>query len=163
MNAPKPLRRNPATAAVKPATSPAIANSQPPLAATTVVSPEVDSLAALAVRNATSAVRSDTLLATALRAVATVVVTVASAVVSRPATLAVDTATWLVTAHRVRSATTVRPMSPFFHTFCPRNTNIRITGGEVGHVSRDCTTEANGERVCYKCKQPGHVQSACPN
>ncbi|CAG7921836.1 unnamed protein product [Penicillium olsonii] len=36
-------------------------------------------------------------------------------------------------------------------------------GGEVGHVSRDCPTEAKGERMCYKCKQPGHVQSACPN
>lgn len=34
-------------------------------------------------------------------------------------------------------------------------------GGEVGHVSRDCPTEARGERVCYKCKQPGHVQAAC--
>lgn len=116
MNALKPPRRNPATAAVKPATSPAIANSQaPPPAATTVVSPEVDSLVALAVRNATSAARSDTLLATALRAVATKVVKVvkvALAVVSRPATPAVDMATWLVTAHRVKSATTVRP--PFF-------------------------------------------------
>lgn len=37
------------------------------------------------------------------------------------------------------------------------------TGGEVGHVSRDCPTEAKGERVCYNCKQPGHIQSACPN
>ncbi|KMU80797.1 cellular nucleic acid binding protein [Coccidioides immitis RMSCC 3703] len=36
-------------------------------------------------------------------------------------------------------------------------------GGETGHVSRDCTTEGKGERVCYKCKQPGHVQAACPN
>ncbi|KAL3478014.1 hypothetical protein BJX99DRAFT_225328 [Aspergillus californicus] len=38
-----------------------------------------------------------------------------------------------------------------------------ISGGEVGHVSRDCPTEAKGERVCYNCKQPGHIQSACPN
>ncbi|OJJ44195.1 hypothetical protein ASPZODRAFT_145306 [Penicilliopsis zonata CBS 506.65] len=38
-----------------------------------------------------------------------------------------------------------------------------VIGGEVGHVSRDCPTEAKGERVCYKCKQPGHVQAACPN
>ncbi|KAJ5584110.1 zinc knuckle domain-containing protein [Penicillium hispanicum] len=41
--------------------------------------------------------------------------------------------------------------------------NQGTIGGEVGHVSRDCTTEARGERVCYKCKQPGHVQAACPN
>ena len=103
MNAPKPPRKSPATAAVKPATFPAIANNQALPAATTA-----DSLVALVVRNATSAVRSDTLLATALRAVATAVVKAASAVASRPATRAVDTATWPVTAHRVRSATTVR-------------------------------------------------------
>ena len=36
------------------------------------------------------------------------------------------------------------------------------SGGEVGHLSRDCPTEASSERVCYKCKQPGHIQSACP-
>lgn len=36
-------------------------------------------------------------------------------------------------------------------------------GGDLGHVSRDCPTEAKGERVCYKCKQPGHVQADCPN
>lgn len=36
-------------------------------------------------------------------------------------------------------------------------------GGEIGHVSRDCPTEAKGERVCYKCKEAGHVQVACPN
>lgn len=42
-------------------------------------------------------------------------------------------------------------------------THLNDPGGEVGHVSRDCTTEARGERVCYKCKQPGHVQAACPN
>lgn len=40
--------------------------------------------------------------------------------------------------------------------------NLSI-GGEIGHVSRDCSTEAKGERVCYQCKQPGHVQAACPN
>ena len=108
MNAPKPPRKSPATAAVKPATFPAIANNQALPAATTADSREADSLVALVVRNATSAVRSDTLLATALRAVATAVVKAASAVASRPATRAVDTATWPVTAHRVRSATTVR-------------------------------------------------------
>ena len=35
-------------------------------------------------------------------------------------------------------------------------------GGEVGHLSRDCPSEASSERTCYKCKQPGHIQSACP-
>lgn len=29
--------------------------------------------------------------------------------------------------------------------------------------SKDCTQELSTERVCYKCKQPGHVQSDCPN
>ena len=38
-----------------------------------------------------------------------------------------------------------------------------IPGGEVGHMSRDCPAEATQERVCYKCKQPGHVQAMCPN
>ncbi|KAL2836548.1 hypothetical protein BJX68DRAFT_250584 [Aspergillus pseudodeflectus] len=46
----------------------------------------------------------------------------------------------------------------FFHI----HTDMK-KGGEVGHVSRDCPTEAKGERVCYNCKQPGHIQSACPN
>ena len=58
---------------------------------------------------------------------------------------------------------------------------LMITGGEVGHLSRDCPSEPSSERVCYKvrlteqhfrftactkisqCKQPGHVQAACPN
>ncbi|KAH9826404.1 zinc knuckle domain protein, partial [Teratosphaeria destructans] len=39
----------------------------------------------------------------------------------------------------------------------------RAAGGEVGHLSRECPSEASSERVCYKCKQPGHVQAACPN
>jgi len=40
---------------------------------------------------------------------------------------------------------------------------LRLLGGEVGHLSRDCPSESSSERVCYKCKQPGHVQAACPN
>ena len=36
-----------------------------------------------------------------------------------------------------------------------------VTGGEQGHLSRDCPSEPSSERVCYKCKQPGHIQAAC--
>ncbi|KAI4239139.1 MAG: hypothetical protein L6R40_005572 [Gallowayella cf. fulva] len=39
----------------------------------------------------------------------------------------------------------------------------KILGGEVGHLSRDCPSEPTSERVCYKCKQPGHIQATCPN
>ena len=39
---------------------------------------------------------------------------------------------------------------------------LTCIGGEVGHLSRDCPSETTSERVCYKCKQPGHVQAACP-
>ena len=37
------------------------------------------------------------------------------------------------------------------------------TGGETGHLSRECPSEVSSERTCYKCRQPGHVQAACPN
>lgn len=54
--------------------------------------------------------------------------------------------------------------SPFFLSLlCECILTPLNLGGEVGHVSRDCPSEARGERVCYKCKQPGHVQAACPN
>jgi cellular nucleic acid-binding protein len=35
-------------------------------------------------------------------------------------------------------------------------------GGEYGHLSKDCSTPST-DRVCYKCKQPGHIQAECPN
>lgn len=88
-----------------------------------------------------------------------VVDTAAVAEEDKPATPAVDTATCLATALRAKSATTVSlgslPNLEFFVN--------QTAGGEVGHLSRDCPQEASSERVCYKCKQPGHVQAACPN
>ena len=41
-------------------------------------------------------------------------------------------------------------------------TDNSFLGGETGHLSRDCPSEITQERVCYRCKQPGHVQAACP-
>jgi len=47
----------------------------------------------------------------------------------------------------------------FFMTFA----NDSISGGERGHMSRNCPEEqGSGERMCYKCKQPGHIQTECP-
>lgn len=114
-------------------------------------------------RSATSAVVLDTLRAAAPRAaVATEVDSaVASVVASRPATLAVVSVTWLVTAPRARSATTVSRVT--IHLSHASPAKLTFLGGELGHVSRDCPTEAKGERVCYKCKESGHVQAACPN
>lgn len=133
------------------------ANAPSRVTATPVALPPV------VVRNATSAAGLDTLLAAAPRAAATEVASaVASVVVNRPATRAVASATWLVTAPRARSATTVRKPPNSGPHLDPKLTYI-VLGGELGHVSRDCPTEAKGERVCYKCKESGHVQAACPN
>lgn len=51
----------------------------------------------------------------------------------------------------------------FLLSYLIQANTVRTLGGDLGHVSRDCPTEAKGERVCYKCKQPGHVQADCPN
>lgn len=110
-------------------------------------------------KSATSAGNTATLRATALRVAATAVATAAA--VGRPATRAEDTGTWRETARRVKSATTVS--SPSLVRCRTEESYQMNPGGELGHVSRDCPTEASGERVCYKCKQPGHVQVACPN
>jgi hypothetical protein len=131
----------------------------------------------LVARSVTSAAGWATLHGTALRVATTEVDLVA---VNRPATLAVASVTWLVTALKVRSATTVSypllryvtgecvAVPLFFYlfiivSFFGFEIDHAFSGGEVGHVSRDCPTEAKGERVCYNCKQPGHVQAACPN
>lgn len=129
-------------------------------------------VAAAAVKNVTSAARSVTLHATAPRAgavgMAVEEVTGADtateegevAPAARHATPAADSVTCLVTVPRARNATTVS--SEVIVLFFKLPTNKPL-GGEVGHLSRDCPSEASGERVCYKCKQPGHVQASCPN
>ena len=120
----------------------------------------------LVARNATSAVVLAILPVTAPKAAATLVVSVVvSVAVNRLATLVVALATWLATALRARSATTVSStdLPPTFSKCLSLGTHDITLGGEIGHVSRDCPTEAKGERVCYNCKQPGHVQAACPN
>ena len=40
-----------------------------------------------------------------------------------------------------------------------------ITGGEVGHLSRDCPSEPSSERVCYKVYLIGQHSrfTACAN
>jgi cellular nucleic acid-binding protein len=38
-----------------------------------------------------------------------------------------------------------------------------VAGGETGHLSRDCSAQSSNERLCYKCKQAGHIQADCPN
>lgn len=114
-------------------------------------------------KNAISAAMSATLLGTAPKEVASGVVSqVALEDAIRPVIPVADSATWLVTVPRARSATTVgATISSRYYQF-PHKLNS-AKGGDLGHVSRDCPTEAKGERVCYKCKQPGHVQADCPN
>ena len=123
------------------------------------------------VKNATSAARSAILLATAPRVADTVaavtevevtVEAIAVVVAGRPVTLVEVTATCLATARRAKSATIVCfAVFPFSQSV--DHGADRDAGGEVGHLSRDCPSEPSSERVCYKCKQPGHVQAACPN
>jgi Zinc knuckle len=79
---------------------------------------------------------------------------------ARPVTLVAGLATCPGTAPKARSATTVS------EELCAGVPCMMLTdgaGGEVGHLSRDCPSEPSSERVCYKCKQPGHVQASCPN
>lgn len=176
MNAKTLKKRRLATIAVRPVTSRASAPRLRPQDHQQV-DVEDSAVVLVEVRNATSVERSDTLPATAQKVdkVDSAVSRVAGSAVNRVdtevvrvvhtpavvrlATHAVDTVTCLATAPRVRSATTVSPPP----TTNPELTTNPYSGGEVGHVSRDCPTEAKGERMCYKCKQPGHVQSACPN
>ncbi|KAI9790483.1 MAG: hypothetical protein M1833_001922 [Piccolia ochrophora] len=37
------------------------------------------------------------------------------------------------------------------------------SGGKPGHFSRECPDPTSNDQVCYRCKQPGHIQSMCPN
>ena len=120
------------------------------------------------VKNATSVVGWVTSREIALRAVADMAEAAALEVdtaagmvhaVVRPATLAEDMDTCLGTVLRARSATTV---SPFILLSLAMLAILTGLGGEVGHLSRDCPSEPTSERVCYRCKKPGHIQSMCP-
>lgn len=128
-------------------------------------------------RSATNAAKSDILLATVMRVAELDTEAVMGAKVDTEAAMAVeptdkvrrailaeDMATCLGIAPRVKSAITVRP-SHFPATFSRGQSGnlLTSTGGEVGHLSRDCPSEPSSERVCYKCKQPGHVQAVCAN
>lgn len=176
-----PRRRNPATVAARPATSLETALTQAllelvalpgrPVPVDTLVAVE-----AVAGRNVTNAARSATSLVTAPRVAGpTAEVMEAAKEVTevevedtevlakavRPATPAGDMVTCHATVLKDRSATTVS-----FGPLATRTATLPLTlivGGEVGHLSRDCPSEPSSERVCYKCKQPGHVQASCPN
>lgn len=157
-------RRRPATDATSPATSPATAPTRLPVVWVAVPVPV---LVPVATSSATNAASTATLLGTVRRvdtAAATTVLDMAAGTeearaAERRATPVVATATCLETARRVRNATTVS-LLVLDVTVAQSNTPV---GGEVGHLSRDCPSEASSERVCYKCKQPGHLQSQCPN
>jgi guanyl-specific ribonuclease Sa len=136
-------------------------------------------VAAVSMSSVTSAVRPDISLATALLpemmdiAVAAVEAALEAAVVASAvaaaqaaeaaissATLAAVSVTFPVTALPVRSATTVsfakiQALWPWI--------DAHSVGGNFGHVSRNCPEEPSNDRICYKCKQPGHLQAACPN
>jgi hypothetical protein len=84
-----------------------------------------------------------------------------SAKVLNSATPAAASATCRATALKAKSATTVSGSYPECFEFLLRQLTI-APGGEYGHLSKDCSTPST-DRVCYKCKQPGHIQAECPN
>ena len=94
-----------------------------------------------------------------IQAVGVMEVGLAAEAVARLVILVVDTVTCHAIVLKVRSATIVS------ESVSRSSCSVILTslGGEVGHLSRDCPQEATNERVCYKCKQPGHVQASCPN
>ncbi|KAI9695537.1 MAG: hypothetical protein M1820_008550 [Bogoriella megaspora] len=96
-----------------------------------------EAVLAVADKNATNAVVSVTLLVTALKAV-------------------VDTAVGVVGIVEDMAAEEVMAVAG------AGKLATLVAGGEVGHLSRDCPSESTNERVCYKCKKPGHIQSMCP-
>ena len=77
----------------------------------------------------------------------------------RLATLVAATVTCLEIALKGRNVTTVSICNPQRGAL----QMLMTLGGEVGHLSRDCPSEPSSERVCYKCKQPGHIQAVCVN
>lgn len=193
MNATLRRRRNPAIAVPKSATSPVIVpilaqvREQPVDLVVVVLVLAATAVVVEAGRSAINAARSGTLLVIAPRmagveedtklreamAVEEVAMEVAMEVVVhvkvvKPVTHAAVTVTCLAIALKARSATTVSRAS--FRKIWESDISLpsitlanRTLGGEVGHLSRDCPSEASTERVCYKCKQPGHIQAVCVN
>jgi len=162
-------KRSPVIAVVRPAIS--LVNAPPLVEQEEVWEADTLEEEVAVARNATSVARLATSLAIATRVVPTVEEDMAEGVPTeevtaqvqvvakeaRRATLAEGTATCRATALKGKSATIVR------ETINLAQLMLTISGGEVGHLSRDCPSEPSSERVCYKCKQPGHVQAACPN
>jgi hypothetical protein len=164
-------RRSPVTLAAKLVTwranAPRLTLAPVAVAGAVLVPVLVVAVVLAVVKSATSAARSDISLvivtradmAINLTAAGTVVDVVAAELADNPATPVADTDTCLATAPRVRNVTTVSLPRPRPW----RKILTSSPGGEVGHLSRECPSEVSNERVCYKCKQPGHVQAACPN
>lgn len=174
-------RRNPAIVVAKSVTSPATVLTPVPMLVPEPEWPPVAQVLGLtlvavaAVKNVTNAASSAILLVTAPKvvevgsaagtrarvamAVEEALVVPEAAKVVRLATLAAATVTCLEIVHKGRNATTVRIRTPQSGVL----QILIMAGGEVGHLSRDCPSEPSSERVCYKCKQPGHIQAVCVN
>ena len=176
MNVPQHQRRNHAIVAEKQAISPVTARTLRVVEAVACpLAEDIVEEVAVEIKNATNVVRWATSLATVWNQAAEEVMeeeaTVAGvaameqqeeeeamvAVPKTPATLVVVTVICLATVPKVKNVTTVGPCLSLHITKM-----LTCIGGEVGHLSRDCPSETTSERVCYKCKQPGHVQAACP-
>ena len=127
------------------------------------------------VRNATNVGKWDILRVTAARAVAVGMEAATAAGMAEGAVTAAACEVKLVTlveamvicreiAHKVKNVTIVSGLKYAGVTSFSwsQQANVLYSGGEVGHLSRDCPSEASSERVCYKCKEPGHLQAACP-
>ena len=73
---------------------------------------------------------------------------------ARPFTPAVAMVPCLVTAPRARSVAIATSAIDL-----PEPRLVSSTGGEVGHLSRDCPSETSSERVCYKSGRNDGSQS----